>query len=250
MYKQLYYSTKLQGSQNDPCGTWKIVRSALLTCSDRSINNSTTLNIHGKRITDSRLIANHFNGVFCNIGSSLAKQFSANEPNLFKEFLHHCISSSVYLNVPNHSEIISTIFSINMNKAVDHDNLHLFFLRIASTAITPYLHSFIEYSFINGVFPDNCTIARIVPLFKNEKRNEPTNYRLTSILSCFSKIFEKIIYKSLISFLNTHNVIQKTQHGFQKNVSTNHAIIDVVTNSLENSNSELYTGLVYLDLTN
>ena len=112
-----------------------------------------------------------------------------------------------------------------MNKTVGHDNLHPFFLCIASTAITPYLDSFIEYSFINGVFSDNCTIARFVPLFKNGKRDEPTNYRAISILSCFSKIKKKIICRHLISFLNTHNLIQKTQYGFQKNLSTNHAIM-------------------------
>ena len=103
-----------------------------------------------------------------------------------------------------------------MNKALGHDNLHPFFLRIASTVITPYLHSSIKCSFINGVFPDSCTIPRIVPLFKNGKRDEPTNYRPISILSCFSKVFEKIIHRHLISCLNKDNVIQKTQYGFQK----------------------------------
>ena len=38
------------------------------------------------------------------------------------------------------------------------------------------------------------------------------------------------------------------QYGFQKNLSTNYAIIDFVTNSLENINSKLYTGLVFPDL--
>ena len=173
----------------------------------------------------------------------MAKQFSENKHNLFKRFLHRRIFSSVYLDVPKHSEIISTIFSINVNKAVGHDNLYPFFHRIASTVITPYLHSFIEYSFINGVFPDNCTIVRIVSLFKNGKRDELTNYRPISILSCFSKIFQKIIiYRRLISFLIKRNVIQRTQYGFQKNVSTNHAMIDVETNFLENINFKLYAG--------
>ena len=106
-----------------------------------------------------------------------------------------------------------------------------------------------EYSFINGIFPGNCTIARIVPIFKKGERDKPTNYRPISILSCFTKIFEKIIYKRLINFLNKHNVIQKTQYGFQKNISTNHALIDVITNSFDNINNNLYTGLVFLDLT-
>ena len=184
-----------------------------------SITN-TTLNIHGKKITDSRLIANHFNKLFCNIGSSLAKQLSKNEPYSFKKFLRHRISSSVYLDVPNHSEIINTIFSINMNKAVGHDNLHPFFLRIASTVITPYLHSFMEYSFTNGVFPDNCTIARIVPLFKNGKRDETTNYRPISILSCFSKNLEKIICRCLIRFLKNIMLFKRRNMVFKKKVST------------------------------
>ena len=64
MSKQLYYSTKPQESQNDPRGMWKIICSALPTYSDRSINNNSTSNIHGKKITDSPLIANHFHEFF------------------------------------------------------------------------------------------------------------------------------------------------------------------------------------------
>ena len=86
-----------------------------------------------------------------------------------------------------------------MTKAVGDDNLHSFFLRMALTVITPYIHSFIEYSFTNGAFPNNCTIAEIVPLFKKRKRDELTIYRPISILSCFPNI-EKIIYKRLIGF--------------------------------------------------
>ena len=136
-----------------------------------------------------------------------------------------------------------------MNKAVGHDQIPAFFLRAATFVVTPYLHSFIEFCFTNGVFPDNCTIARIVPLFKKGDHKEPTNYRPISILSCFSKIMEKIIYKRLITFLNLHKAIHKTQYGFQKNISTNHVLIDVVTNSFDNINANLYTGLVFLDLT-
>ena len=62
MSKQLYYLTKLQQSQNEPRGMWKIICSA--SCLDHSINNNTTLNIHGKKNADSRLIANRFKWIF------------------------------------------------------------------------------------------------------------------------------------------------------------------------------------------
>ena len=44
-------------------------------------------------------------------------------------------------------------------------------------------------------------------------------------------------------------MILDTQYGFQSNRSTNHALTDVITNSFENINKNLYTGLIFLDLT-
>ena len=53
----------------------------------------------------------------------------------------------------------------------------------------------------------------------------------------------------MISFFDKHGIIQHTQYGFQLNVSTNHALVDVVTQSFENINNTMYTGLIFLDLT-
>ena len=52
-----------------------------------------------------------------------------------------------------------------------------------------------------------------------------------------------------MSFLNKHKVIQKNQFGFQSNVSTNHALVEVVSNCFDNINDNLYADLIFLDLT-
>ena len=70
----------------------------------------------------------------------------------------------------------------------------LLFLQITSSVIIPYLQVFIEFCFIEGAFPENCTIARIVPIFKKGEHDKPINYRPISILTCFSKIFEELLY--------------------------------------------------------
>ena len=54
---------------------------------------------------------------------------------------------------------------------------------------------------------------------------------------------------TIISFLNKHKVMQNTQYGFRSEVSTNHALIDVVTNRYDNINSNEYEGLIFFDLT-
>ena len=75
------------------------------------------------------------------------------------------------------------------------------------------------------------------------------NYCLISIFTCFSKIFERLIYKRVNNILNKHNVIINTQYGFQNKVSTNHGFIDIITNSYDNINSNQFTGLVFLEFT-
>ena len=153
------------------------------------------------------------------------------------------------MDVPELSEIINAINDLNINKATGYDHISPYFLRIGSTILAPYIQVFIDYCFTNGIIPENGTTAKVVPIFKKGKRDNPTNYRPISILTCFAKILERIIYKRLFTFLKKHNVILDSQYGFQSNRSTNHALIDVITNSFDNINDKLYTGLIFLDLT-
>ena len=74
------------------------------------------------------------------------------------------------------------------------------------------------------------------------------NYRPISILTCFSKIIEKILYARLYKFLKKHNVIYKNQYGFQSNVSTVHAMLNVVTSFYGNINKSCYTALSFVHL--
>ena len=50
-----------------------------------------------------------------------------------------------------------------------------------------------------------------------------------STLAIFGKIFEKIIYSRLYSFINSQNILYENQYGFLKQHSTNHAINYSVT---------------------
>ena len=207
------------------------------------------MKIGGIAIRDSRLVATYFNEFCCTIGANLARNFVDIRPNSFTKYLLQRISSSIYLDIPNPTETENVVHTLNLNKAVGYDNIPLFFLRTASIVITPYLHFFIEFCFCSGTFPEACATAKIVPIFKKGKKDDPSNYRPISILTCFSKIMEKIIYKRLMSFWNKHKVIQKNQLGFQSNVSTNHALVDVVSSCFDNINDNLFTDLIFLNFT-
>ena len=114
--------------------------------------------------SDYQNIADEFNKFFCSIGSigsNLANNFSNTSFKSFSTYLNKRVSSSIYLNIPNRTEIFNPIYSLKNNKAVGHDDISAFFLRIASSVIIPYLQVFIEFCFTEGAFRENCTITRI-----------------------------------------------------------------------------------------
>ena len=91
-------------------------------------------------------------------------------------------------------------------------------------------------------------IARITPIYKSGAKEEINNYRPISILTCFSKIIEKILFVRPCSCFKKHNVINKNQYGFQSNISTSQAMLDVVTSSYDNIDHQFCTGLAFVDL--
>jgi len=98
-----------------------------------------------------------------------------------------------------------------LNKSVGHDNISPYYLRIAiaSTILSPVLCYFIDNAFRLEVFPRSCKIAKITPLFKSGKTELLTNYRPISILTCFSKMIEKLIHERLLNFFEKHSVLTK-----------------------------------------
>ena len=68
----------------------------------------------------------------------------------------------------------------------------------------------------SGIYPDKWKKANVVPVHKKESKNILKNYRPISLLPVCGKIFEKCIYNSLYSYLESNNILSKFQSGFRK----------------------------------
>ena len=55
------------------------------------------------------------------------------------------------------------------------------------------------------------------------------------------------MYKQLTSFLNKHDVLSHNQYGFQKNKSTNLAILDLISSIKYTINNEKFSCSTFLD---
>ena len=70
------------------------------------------------------------------------------------------------------------------------------------------------------------SLAKVIALYKKGPKYDTGNYRPISLLSYFDKIFEKLICKRLISFLDMHKIMYCHQFGFRNRHSTVLALID------------------------
>ena len=84
-------------------------------------------------------------------------------------------------------------------------------------------------------------------MFKKDNELLFENYRPIS-LPIFSKIFEKVVYVRMYSFLTEHNLIYDRQFGFRSNHSTNHALINLTKDIKSYMDRGYIAAGVFIDL--
>ena len=91
-------------------------------------------------------------------------------------------------------------------------------------------------------------IAKVVPLSKNSDPENITNYRPMSVLPCFFKVLDRIMYNGLHKYSCEKKLLYSKQFGLQKGHSTNHAIVHLVDQIYESFKNDNYTFGVFIDL--
>ena len=191
-------------------------------------------------------IADEFNSFFTNIGTNLANKI----PNVQKSFKDYLSTNEVFI---ADSELLFEEFenafkSLQRNKACGIDNINSNIIIDVYDEIKQPLFQVFKTSIDNGIFPDSLKIAKVSPIFKSGDSSLLGNYRPISVLPVFSKILERILYNRLNSFFSENNLFFSKQFGFQKNTSTEHAILQL-TNEITKAfaKKELTLG-VFIDL--
>jgi hypothetical protein len=68
------------------------------------------------------------------------------------------------------------------------------------------------------------------------------------MLSSFSKVLEKALYKRLIEHIDNNNILNDHQFGFRKRFSTEDAIFKLIYEVLNALNNKLMVGSIFCDL--
>ena len=78
---------------------------------------------------------------------------------------------------------------------------------IISDALTKILNKSIDL----GTFPSKLKMAKVIQIFNSDDNTDPNNYtRPISLLSCFNRIFEKLVYKRRKFFIEEQHSMYVT----------------------------------------
>ncbi len=244
--KRSYYDVKFKQSVNNMKHTWKNINS-LLGRNKQNLSHTHFKRDTGEYTSDPNLISNDFNDFFVNIGPNLASQIE-NENQNYSDFLFHPSNHTMFMQPVTENEILKIISKLDPNKSPGHDNINNHLIKKIANEICSPLTRLFNLSITKSVFPKDLKMAKVVPIYKKGDKELYSNYRPVSILPCFSKILERLIFNRVSSFIDKHNILNNKQFGFRPGYSTEMAIIDLMDKIHMASNIKKTTLAIYLDL--
>ena len=198
-----------------------------------SISIAIDLNIDNNRCFDKSIVSEHFNNYFTNVDSTLVDQLPPSNGKYEREhFLDFCRSlsvnsSSFCFSEVSENNILSILYKLNSSKITGLDLLSPRFIKDGAKLIASPLTHILNLSLSTGEIPVNLKSAKVMPIYKKNSKMEAGNYRLISILNMISKLFERIVYQQLNTYLQTHNLLDEHQSGFKSSYSTETCLISL-----------------------
>ena len=190
------------------------------------------------------------NNYFSEIGQKLAANIkltnSANIRSSTSFITQRC--TSFYLRPITESDILKYIRQLNPSKSTGVDGIPIKYIAMSALIIAPVLTRLYNSCISTGTYPRILKIGQIVPIHKDDAKDQCCNYRPISLLSSFSKIFEKCLYERIYYYLNKNKILTPVQFGFKQNSSTSDAVRQLFDNFAENIDQKKYTCAVFLDL--
>ena len=144
-------------------------------------------------------------------------------------------------------DIITAISEIKSNSAAGPDGIPAILLKNCSTQLCLPIKLIWTESMLSGIVPSFYKNSNITPLFKKGDRAKPSNYRPVSLTSHIIKIYERILRKVVVSYLESNQILCHNQHGFRSGRSCLTQMLSHFDDVLSGLTNNLDTDAIYLD---
>ena len=185
---------------------WQMINNLL----NRNQKVKSAIKLHndgGDIVSSNDEVSEKFNKYFSNIATNIKAKISVSQPfdpGGQTKFLNNPVPNSIFLTPSTDTEIYDIIKAFKNKATLD---TRIGALKAASNSVS-FLNSMstvINKSLEEGFFPTALKTARVIPIHKAGSKTEVSNYRPISLLSTFSKIYEKIMHGRVLNFLESNN---------------------------------------------
>ena len=191
-------------------------------------------------------IANEFKKYFPNAGTALASKIPLVTKSL-GEYLPQWDTSMEHEELP-FQEFEKAFKTLKGNKATGYNRVKGNIIMDVYDFIKVIFFKIFQASLEEAIFPEKFKIAKVIPAFKKDDKENIENYRPISIPSVFSKVFERIMYNRLYEYFMNNNLLHENQFGFLINNLTKHATLQFARDIAQNFDKGKFTPGVFIDL--
>ena len=169
------------------------------------------------------------------------------------------LESSINVNPGNLSFLFSPIVPQQVIKATNKfktsrsfglDLISSYFLKLGMPILASPLSQIFNISMSQLIFPDDWKAARVAPVVKSGPTDDPSNYRPISVLPVVARLFEKLVYDQMYSYLNNNKLLYSKQSGFRSMHSVLSCLLKCTNDWYLNLDKGNFTSVTFIDLKN
>ena len=165
---------------------------------------------------------------------------------------HNLQAVSTSLHFPfkqvNTGTVLKELRNLKRSKSPGLDDIPPSLLKDAESCLAEPLTYLINMSLHTGQVANEWKQAKVLPLFRSGNATKLDNYRPISILPILSKVLERVVHMQFTDYLESSRLLYKYQFVFQRQHSTNLAVMfftDSVPRAMDNGQ---FTGSVFINL--
>ena len=205
-------------------------------------NITTLLNSEDKLVTEKKDLANILQTQFCSVYS---------DPNCpYKSMPEFAVSpitlrdKELALTLDHVKDAIS---ELKLDSAPGPDGIPSILLKRCTSSLAVPIYLIWTESMSSGIVPSYYKTGYVTPLFKKGSRCEAVNYRPVTLTSHVVKVYERVVRKHMIQYLDSNDLLSEKQHGFRSNRSCLTQMLEHFDDIFEGLTKGNDTDSIYLD---
>ena len=200
----------------------------------------------GYQYTDNKEIADICNKHFVSIGERLAEGIPDTSDSPTAD-MKPTNCRFVFRKVTT-SQVERVIKKLVNAKATGVHNIPNKILKDSCQTIAQFLSDIFDLSISTNTFPNDLRIGKVSPAHKSGDRDDLNNYRPMSVLPTIARVFERLLYNQMYTYLTDNKLLEQQQFGFRSIHSTALAMGNSINQWLMNVNSGELNSVVFLDI--